>query len=205
MEQLQNYNVIDVFVVLVMTGALLLGLWKGFFRTLTAVAGVLIGVLVATKYHVIVEAYLNRVSSLDPFISTVLSMILLFIAVQAVFVLIRKALDAVLDFTRLGWLDRILGAGMGVGAGFLLVSAVVQFLIFAVPEWPAIRTSQLLVPIERLSRVVMSRVPENIRAPLERATDKWWKGAVLDSNVPSGSSKRGQEANSPILTQGRVR
>jgi len=203
MEQFEHYNLIDMFVVLTMAVALMLGLWKGFVRTLTAVAAVLIGVLAATRYHLVVEGYLSRVSSLDPYICTILSMIILFVGVQAVFVLIRKALDAILDFTRLGWLDRVLGAGLGVGAGFLVVAATVQFLILAVPEWPAVRSSKLLGPIEQISTVAISRVPQNIRTSFQRVTNKW-KG-TLDTNIPSASNQSQQAIKNQSLIQGRVK
>lgn len=203
MEQLQHYNVIDMFVVFTMAAGLLLGFWKGFAKTLTAIAAVVLGILAATKYHPAVEPYLSRVSLLDPNICTILSMIFLFILVQAIFVLIRKALDALLDFTRLGWLDRILGAGMGAGAGFLFLAATVQLLVLAVPEWPAVGTSKFVRPIEEISHDLMSRVPENVRSHFQRVTTKW-KGA-LDTNVPRPSDQSESSKQKQSLIQGRVR
>lgn len=203
MEQFENYNLIDVLVVFIMAVALLVGLWKGFVRTLTAVAGVVIGILASTRYHLVVEPYLSRVSSLDPYICTILSMIILFILVQAAFVLIRKALDIIIDFTRLGWLDRILGAGVGILAGLLFVACIAQFLVLAVPEWPAIRKSKLIAPIEQISRLVTSRVPEKIKIPFRVLTEKW-KG-TFDIKLPSGSAKSEQVTKNQTLIHGRVR
>ena len=203
MEQLEQYNLIDMFVAATLLVAFLLGLWKGFARTLAAVAGVAIGILAASKYHGTVEPYLSRISSLDPYICTVLSMIILFIAVQALFVLVRKGLDMLLDFTRLGWLDRILGAALGVGAGLFFAVATVQLLILAAPEWPAIKASKLIPPIEQISRAALSRVPESIRTPFQRLTTKW-KGA-LDTNLPSTSEQSEPALKKSSLIQGRVR
>ncbi|MGB9617089.1 MAG: CvpA family protein [Desulfomonilaceae bacterium] len=203
MEQLEQYNLIDMFVAVTLVVAFLLGLWKGFARTLAAVAGVGIGILAASRYHGSVEPYLSRISSLDPYICTILSMIILFIAVQAVFVLIRKGLDLLLDFTRLGWLDRILGAGLGVGAGFLFVATTVQLLVLAAPEWPAIKTSKLIPPIEQASRAALSRVPPSIRAPFQSLTTKW-KGA-LDTNLPGAFEQSEPAVRKSSLIQGRVR
>ncbi len=203
MEQLEPYNLIDAFVAVTLVLAFLVGLWKGFARTLAAVASVALGVLAASRYHATVEPYLSRISSLDPYICTILSMIIIFVAVQALFVLVRKGLDMLLDFTRLGWLDRILGAGLGVGAGLFLVAASIQLLILAAPEWPAIKASKLIPPIEQISRAALSRVPENVRAPFQRLTIKW-KGA-LDTSLPGTSEQSEPGIKKSSLSQGRVR
>ena len=67
----------------------------------------------------LVEPYLNKISSLDRHVSMILSMIIVFIGVQVVFVAIGHIMDVLPDLTRLTWLDRVLGGTMGLVAGFL--------------------------------------------------------------------------------------
>jgi membrane protein required for colicin V production len=167
MNYFEAYNLIDLFILGTMALTIILGLWRGFIRTLSAVAGLTIGVIGALKYHYVVQPYLNKVSSLDPKICAILSMIIIFIAVQAIFVLIRRILDALLDLTRLSWLDRILGAGMGACAGFLCTAATVQILIVAVPEWSAVGTSRLIRPVERLTGQALAYAPEQVNNQLQ--------------------------------------
>lgn len=146
---------------------IVLGFWRGFVRTLSAVAGLTLGVIGAANYHSAVQPYLNKISSLDPQICAILSMIIIFVAVQAIFVVIRKLLDALLDLTHLSWVDRILGAGMGAVAGFCIAAASVQALIIAVPEWSAVGTSRLIHPVEKLTTQAMAYAPYTVTNQLQ--------------------------------------
>jgi len=203
MEQLEQYNLIDILILSCFTLALILGFWRGFARTLTAVAGVVIGLLAAGKYYPVLEPYLSKISSLDPYISAILCMIVLFVVVQAIFVFIRKALEALLDFTRLGWLDRVLGACMGALAGFLVVTATVHILVLALPEWSAVNSSKLLKPVERLSSVVLNYVPEKFLAQFQLLAARW-KG-VLEAPIQDPARQGEQSHRGGSLSQGRVR
>ena len=172
---LETYNLIDLFILGTLLVTLILGIWKGFVRTLTALASLVLGVLLALKYYPVVAAYLGKITKLDPQISTIISMVIVFVAVQAVFVVIRRLLDLLLDLTRLTWLDRIFGAAMGVAAGGLVVGAVVQALLIGVPDWPLVKTSKLVGPVDRLTSKALTYAPKEAR-------DQWlafiakWKG-----------------------------
>jgi membrane protein required for colicin V production len=203
MEQLEHYNLVDILILSCVCIAVVLGFWRGFARTLTAVAGVIIGVVAAGKYYPVVEPYLSKISSLDPYISAILSMVIIFIAIQAIFVFIRKVLEALLDFTRLSWLDRIFGACMGALAGFLFVAATVHILLAAVPEWSSVNSSKLLRPVERLTGLAMNYVPEKIVSQFQVLTSRW-KGA-LDSSSPNTPRQSDQSTKGGSLSQGRVR
>lgn len=203
MEQLEQYNLIDIVILSCFAVAFILGFWRGFARTLTAVAGVVIGMLAAGKYYPVVEPYLSKISSLDPYISAILCMIIIFIVVQAIFVFIRKGLEALLDFTRLSWLDRILGACMGAVAGSFVVAATVHILAVAVPEWSAVNSSKLLKPVERLSGMALNYVPEKFLAQFHVLTSRW-KGA-LEAPAQDPSHQGEQSQRGAPLSQGRVR
>ena len=123
MKFIETYNLIDLFIMSTLMVTLILGLWKGFIRSLTAVAGLVIGIGAAAKYHPEVAPYLGKISSLDPNISKMLSMIIVFIAVQVLFVVLRRILAKLIDVTRLSWLDQgdkrgnmstVCGATLGV-------------------------------------------------------------------------------------------
>ena len=163
MKSLELYNIIDIFIVATLLITLILGIWKGFVRSLTALASLVIGVVAAVQYYPAVEPYLGRISSLDPQISMILSMVLIFVAVQAVFVLIRRILAAIIDVTRLGWLDRFLGAVAGVASGFLVVAGVVQIMLLAFPEWQIMKESKLMRPVDQLARLAMEYAPKSAK------------------------------------------
>ncbi len=173
MKFIEAYNPIDLFIITTLLVSLILGLWKGFVRSLTALAGLVIGVVVAGKYYPEVQVYLYKISSLNPQIAMVISMLALFILVQIVFVLIRKVMDTIIDITRLGWLDRVMGAFMGASTGFLIVAVFVQLLIVTAPEWPSVKGSGLIAPLEALTIKAMDYAPQQAKDQVNALVNKW--------------------------------
>lgn len=192
MQLAESYNIIDLFIVVTIFVTLVLGIWKGFVRSLTALASLVLGVVLALKYHQTVSMYLGKISSLDPQVSMILSMVTVFILVQAVFVVIRRILDELLDLTRLTWVDRILGAAMGAGAGFLVVAAAVQVLLMGVPEWPMVKASKLVLPVDRLTEKAVAHAPQQAKEYWQSLITKW-KGTQevppKATNSPAGRSR----------------
>ncbi len=187
MKFLESYNPVDLFIMGTILVTLVLGLWKGFLRSLSALAGLVVGVAAALKYYPVVEPYLKKISSLDPHISTALAMIIIFVVVQAVFVLIRKVLEALLSVTRLGWLDRIFGSAMGVAAGLLIVAAAVQVLLIVLPEWPVVKASRLVPSVNGLTEKALTYAPKQARDQIQALITKW---KVLPEGSPPPTSPR---------------
>jgi membrane protein required for colicin V production len=202
MKYIEAYNLIDLFIMGTILATLILGIWKGFVRSLTALASVVLGVLFAAKYHALVQPYLNKISSLDPQISMVLSMVIVFVLVQAVFVVIRKILDALIDVTRLSWLDRSLGAVMGAVAGFLVVACTVQAVLIGIPEWPVAKTSKLIPLVHRMTDEALARSPKAVRDQVQSFVAKWKVTPVPSQPAPTNRSAANKE---PAATQGLVK
>jgi membrane protein required for colicin V production len=204
MKFLESYNPIDLFIMGTLLVTFVLGLWKGFLRSLSALAGLVVGVVAALKYYPVVEPYLKKISSLDPHISIALAMIIIFVAVQAVFVLIRRALEALLSVTRLGWLDRIFGSAMGVAAGLLIVAAAVQVLLIVLPEWPTVKASRLVQPLNGLTEMALTYAPKQARDQLQALITKW-KVPPPEGSPPPASPRSATSGKSPAATAGPVR
>jgi membrane protein required for colicin V production len=198
MNFVESYNPIDLFILGTLLICLVLGFWKGFIRSLSALVGLVLGVAAALKYHAVVGSYLGKISSLDPLISTILSMILIFIGVQVVFVLIRRLLDALIDLTRLGWLDRVLGGAMGICAGGVLVAASVQAVLVAVPELPVVKSSRLVKPVDGLTARGLSYAPKEVRDQVQSLIAKY-KGQEV--SLPAGQRQEVQPKKSPAAPQ----
>jgi membrane protein required for colicin V production len=176
MQLIDSYNLVDMFIMGTLLISLILGIWKGFVRSLTALASLVLGVLLALKYYPSVVQYLDKISKLDPQISMIIAMVIIFILVQIIFLIIRRVLDFLLDLTRLTWLDRILGAIMGIVAGLIIVAAGVQILLIGVPDWPIVKTSKLVIPIDRLTAKALLYAPKDARDQWQAFISKW-KGA----------------------------
>ncbi|MEW6351591.1 MAG: CvpA family protein [Thermodesulfobacteriota bacterium] len=192
---MESYNLIDLCIIGTLGVGFVIGLWKGFIRSLTATAGLVVGGIVAMRYYQVVEPYLGKVSSLDPHVAMVLSMIAMFIGVQVVFVLVRRVLEALIDVTRLGWFDRLVGAGLGVAAGTLLVAGAVQVVWHLVPEWTEIRSSRLMEPVSELTGNALKHAPKEVQTWMDTVNQKW-KGIGPDGRRPSGTDAYGANATS---------
>jgi len=187
MNAIDTYNFIDLFVLGTLAIAAILGIWKGFIRSLAALASLVLGVVCALRYYRSVEPYLGKISSLDPHISMILSMVIIFIAVQGLFVVLRRLLDALLDLTRLGWLDRVFGAAMGAVGGFIVVVAVVEALLVGIPDWPVVKESKLARPVDDAARRAMQYAPRSWTDQMQAFLDQW-KGmqGISAAQPPAG-------------------
>jgi membrane protein required for colicin V production len=203
MHFLETYNPIDLFIIGTLLTALVLGIWKGFVRSLTALAGVVLGFVLAFKYYPVVQPYLSRISSLDPLISMLLSMVIVFIGVQIVFLGVRKLLAALIDLTRLSWLDRSLGAVMGLSAGFLIVAAAVQLVLMGFPEWPLVKTARLVRPVDRMTEKAMSHAPKSVRDQAQLWIAKW-KG-MQEPSRPAAARQSAPVQKQSASSQGVVK
>jgi membrane protein required for colicin V production len=184
MQSLDAYNIVDLSFAAVVIVLLILGAWKGFLRTLTALAGVVLGAALAFRYYPSVQPYLSKISSLDPSISMILSMAVIFVGVQIVFTIVRIIIDALLKVTRLSWLDRSLGAAMGFAAGFVIIAGAAQVLLVGVPDWPPVKTSKLIGPVERIAIRAVSYAPQSAKDQMQQLTTKL-KG-ITDTVPASG-------------------
>ncbi len=182
---MEAYNLIDVCILGTLGVGFIIGLWKGFIRSLTATAGLVVGAMMALRYYQVVEPYLEKISSLDPHVAMVLSMIAVFIGVQVAFVLVRRLLEALIDVTRLGWFDRLVGAGLGLAAGTLLVAGAVQVVLHLVPEWAEIRSSRLMEPVSELTGNALKHAPKEVHNWMDTINRKW-KGTRPDGRTQSG-------------------
>lgn len=176
MDLQTGYNLIDIFIIGTILIGFILGIWKGFVRSLTALASLVFGVLLALKYYPLVEPYLGMIGKLNPHISMVIAMVIVFIIVQIAFILIRWLLAALVDLTSLSWLDRVLGAIMGVAAALVVVAVAVHVLWVGLPEWPAVKKSKFVGPVRELTAKLVPMVPKSTRDHIESMVNRWKKG-----------------------------
>ena len=198
MEIVQGYNIIDLCIALILLVGLILGIWKGFVRSITALASVVLGVLAAVKYYPAVEPYLGKISKLDPQISMILSMVIIFILIQIAFVLLRLLLEAAIDVTQLGWLDRTFGAIMGLLAATILIVVAVQGLMLGMPEEAVVKKSKLVPIANRIGAKMLEYMPHGMKQQLDKSI-KEWKGPK--ETTKSGADKKSAPPKTPTGTQ----
>lgn len=136
-------NFLDLFIVLALFLALLLGMRKGFLRQFFSLAGVLFGAFLAFRYHVF---FVSAASTTVPFSGQVIAFFLLFSVGIMVAAVLNRLLGGIIAAIRLRGLDKMGGATLGLLKGWILVSVASFFLVAVVPAESAILCDSILLP-----------------------------------------------------------
>lgn len=114
---------------------IVLGLWfvfsgftSGLIREVIGLAGLVVGLVVAARYHPLL-AMLLPFGSLE---NNVLAFAIIFFAILVLAQVLSSFLHQVVDLLLLGWLDQVGGAAFGLVKGALLL----QVLVFVATAFP---------------------------------------------------------------------
>lgn len=119
-----------VIIILLALGAVS-GFMKGFFKQLAAVVGLIAGLLVARALFVGLGEQLAVAVGTSVTFGQILAFLLIGLIVPLVLSLLASALTKIVDMTGLGFINRLLGAVLGVIKYALVISLVIHFIDFA--------------------------------------------------------------------------
>lgn len=124
-------NSFDIVVLVVLGFFTILGIWKGFFREVLGLVGVIGGFVVAMVAFGPVSIILaEKVPAIPATVWPILSFLLLFIATYLLSRLLAGLLSKISQAVKLGWLNRLLGGCFGALKGAVLVSLLLMLLGF---------------------------------------------------------------------------
>lgn len=128
--------VVDLAIVLVMLVAVLGGLAQGFFRSVFALAGLLLGLALGAWNYGRIAALLMPLVRIRP-VANAIGFIAIALLVMALFGVAGKLLSKLFHQMGLGCLDRLAGAVFGFFQGAVLVTLgiVVAVAFFPRAEW----------------------------------------------------------------------
>jgi membrane protein required for colicin V production len=136
-------NVLDM----IITGAMLFfivrGIWRGFFKEMGSLAGVILGIWLAVKYQPQLTLILKSHFASGRFLALI-SFAGIFFIVLIGCNLAGGGLKLLVKKAFLGWADRGLGAALAILKGIILTYLVIVLLTFFLPaKAPLIAKSQL--------------------------------------------------------------
>ena len=105
---------------------------RGFVREIASLAGIILGIWLASVFHPQVTELLKRYLPSSGFLP-LLSFAVLFTLVIIVCNLLGWLLKLALKKAFLGWLDRTLGAGLAIAKGIIFIYLVIVLVTFFVP------------------------------------------------------------------------
>lgn len=149
----ENMTIIDIIILMVVGVGAVIGFIKGFIKQLASILGLIIGLLAAKALYVTVaERVFSKITDSMTF-AQVLAFVVIWLVVPLLFLLVAALLTKAMEAVSLGWLNRWLGAGLGVLKFMLLVSLLICVVEFIDSDNKLIRKtikqdSVLYYPIE---------------------------------------------------------
>lgn len=104
------------------------GFMKGFLRQLATVLGLVAGLLAARALYASLAEFLCPTVTESMTVAQILAFLLIWIAVPLAFALVARLLTKAMEAVSLGWLNRLLGAALGLLKALLLTSLLISAL-----------------------------------------------------------------------------
>lgn len=120
---------IDIIILIALGAGVIVGFMKGFIRQLASILGLIVGLLAAKAYTSLAVKLCPTVTD-SMTVAQILAFVIIWIAVPLIFTLVASVLTKALEAVSLGWLNRMLGAGLGALKYLLLVSLVICVIQF---------------------------------------------------------------------------
>ena len=157
-------NILDVFVIIVMTITIVRGLFVGLVRSISGLVGLVGGFWVAINFHRIISHRLHYFIK-DDMLAFALGFFLIFFCIYFFCVITGYLLRAFLKAVNLGLVDRGLGGLLGAVKGLLVVTIACFLLTIMLPSRNSLLTNSYFYPkLTILFRTVTMMVPSEIKA-----------------------------------------
>ncbi|MEF3167873.1 MAG: CvpA family protein [Deltaproteobacteria bacterium] len=158
-----NGNWLDILIGVIIVVAFVRGLWTGFSRSVSTLAGLVAGFWVAMHLFGPLSERLLFILSNEMW-ARVAAFVLVFLFVYLGFFLVGVVLQGFLRLIRLGWLDRIAGAGVGIAKGLVMVGVLLFVLTLFLPPKSDLLSGSVLYPrLVAVAQGLSALVPVEIR------------------------------------------
>lgn len=116
---------IDIVILIVLGAGAIMGFTKGFLKQLAGLLGLVAGLLIAKALYATVAErfFLPLTDSLT--VAQGIAFVVIWLAVPLAFLLLATLLTKAMEAVALGWVNRLLGAGLGLLKSALLVSLLI--------------------------------------------------------------------------------
>jgi len=183
-------NGLDTVILVVIALAAIYGLLRGALRMATSIVALIAGIYVASIYYPQVASFVQPRFSLGPSSAAAIGYVVVFAAVFAVIATIGEFVGRLLHVARLGWMDRLLGAAVGVVVSGALVGLLLMILTTLLPMDATILRQSELTPImlryaETLRAYVPNEMMDSYRVKRDELWRLWLQGAPTASPTPA--------------------
>lgn len=124
----------DIIILLILLGAFINGMQKGFALQLAGLISIVLAAIFAGKVACIILPYLLKTVSISESIARVVSYALAFIIIVFAIGFIGKMVHTLIVALHMGFINKILGAVLGVLSASLVLSIFINLAIILDPE-----------------------------------------------------------------------
>jgi membrane protein required for colicin V production len=168
-------NILDIIIGGLIAFFLIKGIFRGFFREIASLAGVVFGILIGNHYHPQMAGYLKAYIPLEKSLPLI-SFIILFIAVMIGFHLFGLLLHRLFKRVLIGWLDRTLGIGFALLKGIIISYLLIVLLTFFVPSTsPLIASSRcarlVIITYQSMARLISPDIYQEWKAKISKESE----------------------------------
>ena len=171
-----HFNWLDVFLGGMLVIFVCRSIWTGFSRSLASLLGVILGFWVAIHRFPSISLRLSpwiQDEMWRSFISFLLIFFLVYLIIFIVGIMVQKMFKAL----RLGWIDRLLGAIVGLAKGLVLAGIIIFMLtIFLPSNSPLLRKSCLYPALSQVAQQMGLMVPGHLKGRFMLKWRKFYSG-----------------------------
>lgn len=131
-------GLVDLAIIIVLAISAIIGLAQGFVRSLSALAGLALGLTLACwNYHRPANILLPMVRSQA--LANAIGFVIIALTIMVLLGFVGAVLAKALRFLGLGWIDMMGGAAFGLleGAGLVIICIIVSIAFFPKSQWVA--------------------------------------------------------------------
>lgn len=188
-------NVLDIIMVLILTLCVIRSLSRGFIKEIFSILGVIIGVLIASRYYCLLFPYFGRYISNQDYIN-LFGFTLVFLSVFLTVMLLGILLKALLKIMFIGWVDHTLGGIFGLLKGMIYVALLVWVLTTFLPKGSGLMEKSRLSPyITHISKTFAVMIPpelERVFNEKQQALKELWHGKAQKTRRKSELRSKNQ-------------
>lgn len=167
-------NILDFIIIGLIAFFLIKGIFRGFFREIASLAGIISGLVIGNHYHPQMANYLKAYIPLEKALPLI-GFIILFIAVIIGFHLFGLLLHSFFKRLLIGWFDRTLGICFALIKGIIISYLLIVLLTFFVPSTsPLIARSKcarlVIITYQSMARLISPGIYQEWKTKISKET-----------------------------------
>ncbi len=127
-------NILDFIILGLITFFIIKGIFRGFFREVSSLAGIVFGLVIGNHFHHQMANILKAYIPFEKSLLILISIITLFLLVFILFNLLGVLLHNIFKKLFIGWLDRGLGISFALIKGIIISYLLIVLLTFFLPS-----------------------------------------------------------------------